>query len=243
MEEALQPLETEQQTKSRNYLALGIAASVVLHLLCTAVLFGLPGGSPPRQSVTYIDLRMLQHPAPMTPPTEETIPEKVAAKPATPPVPETSPVPAPLQNQQPQTVQDQPQAPPETKAEEQLSHTTLGLGLTKGYFKGLGDGETLREGVKGYYQEMLQRINEKWWQDPQLGKQGVRPVVFTITVARTGEIVDTQIMRSSGNRSYDRAVLALVKGASPLPPLPESYVGDFFQAPVRVVPPLNLLAW
>ena len=127
--------------------------------------------------------------------------------------------------------------------EEGRSHTAIGLGLTKGYFRGLGDGGTLREGIKGYYLEMLQGINEKWWLDQQLDKRNLAPVVVNITVARNGEIIGSEIMKGSGNPRYDKAVLAALLAASPLPPLPPSYEGESFQAPIRLVPPLNLMAW
>ena len=119
----------------------------------------------------------------------------------------------------------------------------MGLGLTKGYFKTLGEGETLRAGVKEYYLDMLQVINEKWWMDQQIDKRHLAPVIINITLARNGMIVDSRILQGSGNSRYDKAVLAALTAASPLPPLPASFDGDFFQAPIRLIPPLNLMAW
>jgi periplasmic protein TonB len=240
MEDALQPL-LAVQIKPHKYLALGIAVSVMLHLACVYVLFTMPSGSSsPRTSVTYVDLNAALHPAPaMTVPPREATPPTTAPEPEAPPVPETPPQAQQLQPALP----SQPAAVQETRQEEQRSHTVMGLGLTKGYFKSLGEGETLREGVKGYYLEMLQVINEKWWVDQQLDKRRLAPVVVSLTVARNGEIAGIELMRGSGSRSYDKAVMAALAAASPLPPLPASYVGDFFKAPVRLVPPLNLMAW
>jgi protein TonB len=244
MQEALPPLETDQQIRSHRNLALGIAASIVLHVICTIVLLGLPQGSQAPQSITYIDLKTLPSVAPMTAPPKEATPEQPAPKPEMPLVPDTPVVPeAAAQAQQSKTVPEQPEAIEPPRAEEQLSHTTLGLGLTKGYFKALGGGETLRVGVKEYYLEMLQGINEKWWLDPKTDKNRIRPMVVNITVARNGEIVGTSIMSSSGNPRYDRAVVAALTAASPLPPLPATYKDPFFQAPIRLVPPLNLMSW
>lgn len=240
MEHALQPLEEEQNTGSSNYFALGIAASVILHLVCTVVLMSLPEGSQTTQSVTYVDLSTVREPAPMPAPQTKAPLEPVAPEPQTPVLPET-PI-APPEKIEPSTdVQQQPVAPPEPVA-EQLSQTSLGLGLTKGYFKSLGSGETLREDIKDYYLEMLQGVNEKWWLDPKLDKRG-STIVVNITVARNGEIVESQILSGSGDSRYDRAVLAALAAASPLPPLPITYNGEFFQAPIRLVPPLNLMAW
>ncbi|HEY5513081.1 MAG TPA: TonB family protein [Geomonas sp.] len=249
MEEAMQPLEADQQIRFNKLLVLGAAASVILHLACTIALFILPQGSPATtSSVTYIDLGAPLQPAPAVVPSAVVPPMVVPPKEATPQEvaqePETTQVPEPLpQVQQTKAMPDQAAAPQETRTEEQRPHTTIGLGLTKGYFKGLGDGETLREGIKGYYLEMLQGINEKWWLDQQLDKKRIAPVVATITVARNGDIVGSRILKGSGNLRYDKAVLAALVAASPLPPLPASYVGDFFEAPIRLVPPLNLMAW
>jgi periplasmic protein TonB len=242
MEEALQPVEADPQTRTNHYLAIGIAVSVTLHLICTFVMLGLPQGSPAPQSVTYIDLGAPQHPAPMPELPKQSAPENPAPKIEQPAVPEAPSAPESLpQAQQSQLLPNPPAAAP--KAEQERSHTTLGLGLTRGYFKSLGDGETLREDIKGYYLEMLQGINEKWWVDQQLDKRRIDPVMVSITVARNGEIVNSEVLRSSGNPRYDRAVLAALAAASPLPPLPSNYEGDFFQAPIRLVPPLNLMSW
>lgn len=247
MEDALDPNEVDPQEKSVNYFPIGIAASVILHLICTFIIIGLPQGSPTSQSVTYIDLSLPQHaPSPSSVPQKKAAPQ-VAAKPEM-PIPQKPAAPEALPEvEQPKVATNQP-APQEAKVEEpkvevQRSHTTLGLGLTKGYFKSLGDGQSLREGVKDYYLEMLQGINEKWWLDQQLDKKKLDPVVVNITVARNGDIVGSEVMISSGNPRYDRAVLAALTAASPLPPLPQSYQGDYFQAPLRLVPPLNLMSW
>lgn len=240
MEEALQPFEADQAIKPNNYLVLGIAASVVLHLACTAVLLSLPQGSPGTpHSITYVDLNAVQQPAPMAVPPPKAAPQEVVPVPETPQVPETVPPP-----QATETLTQQPPAAPQvTRVEEQRSQTTIGLGLTKGYFKSLGDGETLREDVKEYYLAMLQQINEKWWMDQQVDKRNLSPVVVILTVARSGEIIGSEILRGSGNPRYDRAVLVSLTAANPLPPLPDNYNGETFQAPIRLVPPLNLMAW
>jgi periplasmic protein TonB len=160
------------------------------------------------------------------------------------PTPQVAPAPVSTpQTPQPEAATVRPAPPQEAKVEEQRSHTLLGMGLTKGYFKSLGEGESLRAGIKGYYLEMLQSINERWWMDEKIDKRRLAPVVVNIIVARNGDIVDSKILRGSGNPLYDKAVLAALTAASPLPPLPADYDQDFFQAPIRLVPPLNLMAW
>jgi periplasmic protein TonB len=246
MEDTLQPLAAVQQIKSGKYLVLGITGSIILHTVCAFFLLGQPPEAPaPSPSVTYVDLSTPVRPAPMVTPPQETTPPKIQEPQ---PVPQPIPQPAPMpqtapQVQQPAAAPAQPAAAQESKVEEQRSHTTMGLGLTKGYFRSLGEGENLREGVKAYYLEMLQVINEKWWMDQQLDKHSLAPVIINITVARNGAIVDCYVMRGSGNPRYDRAVLASLQAASPLPPLPANFEGDTFQAPIRLVPALKLMSW
>jgi periplasmic protein TonB len=244
MEDALQPQDAQQSRRS-NRFALAIAASLLLHGVCSIVVIGLPAGSS-QPSVTYLDLSMAPQAAapPMAAPAPhpKAQPAPLAEKPAP---AEKAEIPEPArQAEQPKAVPDQPTAAPEVKrADEQLAHTTLGLGLTRGFFKSLGEGETLRDDVKEYYLGMLQGINEKWWMDKELQKEGARPIIIALTIARNGAIVGCDILRSSGSVRYDKAVLAALNSAGPLPPLPPSYDMEFFQAPIRLVPPLNLMRW
>jgi periplasmic protein TonB len=240
MEDTLQPPGAAQHMLPNNYLVIGIAASIILHLACVVVLLGLPSGTRgPSTSVTYVDLNAAQRPAPMTAPARETPPAKAVQEPPSNPVHESRP-----QAQQSEALPTQTAPALGTaKVEEQLPLSTMGMGLTKGYFQSIGNGETLNVGIKGYYLEMLQGINEKWWVDQQIDKRHLAPVTVILTVARSGEIIGCEILRGSGNKRYDKAVLAALAAAGPLPPLPAQYVGDSFQAPIRLVPPLNLMAW
>jgi periplasmic protein TonB len=246
MEDALQPLAAVQQLKTSKYLVLGITGSIILHLACALVLLGQPAATPaPSPAVTYVDLSAPVRPTPVVAPLQETTPPKLQ-EPQPVPQPQLQPVPTPEtvpQAQHSEAAPIQPAAAQEIKIEETRSHTTMGLGLTKGYFRSLGEGENLREGVKAYYLEMLQVINEKWWMDQQLDKHSLAPVIVNLTVARNGSIIDCYIMRGSGNPRYDRAVLASLQAASPLPPLPANFEGDSFQAPIRLVPALKLMSW
>jgi periplasmic protein TonB len=88
---------------------------------------------------------------------------------------------------------------------------------------------------------LTQEINEKWWLN-----SGDRPcarsgAIVEVVVARDGTIVDKALVRSSGNRAFDRAIIAAVERANPLPPLPADYQPAYFSAPLRFVAPLNLL--
>lgn len=118
---------------------------------------------------------------------------------------------------------------------------SLGLSITSGYFSSIGEGETLRDDIRVYYFEMLRRINEKWWLNRESHQAGRKSAVFYLVIARNGAIIDRMLMESSGNPEYDRQMLHTLEAANPLPPLPDTYQGDFFQAPLRFNMPLNLM--
>jgi TonB family protein len=88
---------------------------------------------------------------------------------------------------------------------------------------------------------MLREINEKWWLNSRSRSGGWRGAVVEVVVARNGTIVDKTLVRSSGNRAFDRAIIATLEQANPLPPLPGDYQPDYFRAPLRFVAPLNLI--
>ncbi|MBU5637701.1 TonB C-terminal domain-containing protein [Geomonas sp. Red69] len=243
MQDALDPLEEEEYPTSLNrQLLTGLAVSLVLHLVCAALLLGIPGGGEPaRPAVTYVDLNTIPAPVPAAPavqPQPQPEPDPEQAEEEAEPLP---PTPPPQQVQAAQPAAPAPQPAKTQTAAEERSHTTFGMGLTKGYFRTLSDGETLRPEIKEYYIRLLQGVNEKWWLEQK--DQKVAPIVVNITITRSGEIIGSTILESSGNIVYDRAVQKTLESAGPLPPVPPDYIGDFFQAPVRLVPPLNLLSW
>ncbi len=124
---------------------------------------------------------------------------------------------------------------------EAVQEASLGLGMTSGYFTSIGDGDTLRDDIREYYFELLRRVNEKWWLNRDSHGKGWKSAVFYLVIARDGKIMDRTMVESSGNPACDKAMMQALEAASPLPPLPETYRGDFFQAPLRFNMPLNLL--
>lgn len=240
MGESIQELQTSAQMQTHgNFFGKMLMMSFLIHVAVSACfLFSKYQGTAGR-SMTYLDLSMT---APATPVTSKA--EKVAPAPSTqrpihlPPtdLPTTTPEFDKLQNDMQQNLASA------GAKQETVQQASLGLGITRGFFRSLAEGETLRDDIRMYYFSMLQNINEKWWIDKNIDRKGIREVVMNIIVARNGEIVAKQLIRGSGNAAYDKEVLKALEAAGPLPPLPESYNGDFFQAPIRLVPPLNLLA-
>lgn len=145
---------------------------------------------------------------------------KIISEPPTPPVEEfTSP------------------PPPQTEA------TSLSLGLTRGFFRSLSDGETLNGDVREYYFKLVEQVNEQWWTaaNGTNVEPGQQEALVTIIVRKNGEILSAQLVKSSGSYEYDRMIMNTLQNASNLPPLPASYPGEFFQAPLRLLAPRGRL--
>jgi TonB family protein len=119
-----------------------------------------------------------------------------------------------------------------------LMSTPLGLGMTHGYFSGIADGRSLRDDIRGYYFEMVEKINREWWDKAGLLKEPLRQDgIFELLVQRDGAIVSIRIIQGSGSREADRLLTEIIRKASPLPPLPSTYDLDLFRAPLRIKAP------
>ena len=116
--------------------------------------------------------------------------------------------------------------------------TPLGLGMTHGYFSGLADGRSLRDDIRGYYFEMVEKINREWWEKAGLLKEPLRQDgIFELVVQRDGTIVSIRILQGSGSSEADRLLTEIIRTASPLPPLPSTYELGLFRAPLRIKAP------
>jgi protein TonB len=181
-------------------------------------------------------MEMARQPAPVTNPAKPAVSGKYE-----PPVPSPAAPVAPLSDLDKLQAHAQKTLDAATARPAALQEASFGLSITSGYFSSIGAGETLRDDIREYYFEMLRRINEKWWLNRESHQAGRKGAVFYLVIARNGAIVDRMLMESSGNPVCDRAMLHTLEAAGPLPPLPNTYRGDFFQAPLRFNMPLNLL--
>lgn len=223
---------------ARNLFAGTLVLSLALHLSFAVLASLFPGrlaGLTP-ESIVMVDLTdaatQLTRPPVRTPAVQR--PVSPAQKQMVLPTPEEKAFPAPS----PTPVKElPPPVPPQTSA------SSLSVGLARGFFRSLADGETLRGDVREYYFELVERVNEQWW-DAANGtgmEPGRQEALVTITVRKNGELLDVRLIRSSGNDQYDRLIMDTLQAASNLPPLPDSYPGEFFQAPLRLMAPRGLL--
>jgi periplasmic protein TonB len=122
-----------------------------------------------------------------------------------------------------------------------VQRAAIGFGMTSGYFGSFADGETLRDDIRDYYFDLLRKVNEAWWTGGMASPGWLRGASVNLVIDREGRIVAKALLHSSGSREYDRSLLAALDRAVPLPPLPATYQGEQFMAPLRFVPPLNLM--
>ena len=168
-----------------------------------------------------------------------------AKSPAAPPDPHpamTSATPMPDQEANKTAQEPAPEQPSESTGrnikEGGLMSTPLGLGMTHGYFSGIADGRSLRDDIRGYYFEMVEKINREWWDKAGLLREPLRQDgIFELLVQRDGAIVSIRILQGSGSREADRLLTEIIRKASPLPPLPSSYDLGLFRAPLRIKAP------
>jgi periplasmic protein TonB len=213
-----------------------LAISLLLHIVAFIPFFFAGHARFSGPSVPFLDLNMGMEAKsdPMPDPAKGAVKEKVEAP--APPVPAPPPSELDKLREHSQSSLDNAASQPEA-----VQDASLGLSITSGYFGSMGEGESLRDDIREYYFEMLRRINEKWWLNRENRQEGRNRAVIYLVIARNGAILDRMMVTSSGNPAYDRAIMRTLEASSPLPPLPESYRGDFFQAPLRFNVPLNLL--
>lgn len=228
-----------------------VLASLLLHSLFSAPLL-LPGKTGPRTEITFVDLSAeapAVPPRPATPPPKKAAPrigpeKKVVVKKAPEPekavVPlqevQSPPPPPEAVGEEPEKVADLPEEQPAEAQPAPVPQNEFALGMSRGYFNALGSGRTLLPEVKDYYLTMVGKINRQWWGVEADHGRLRQEVLAVVIIARNGLVVDGWIARSSGDPLMDNLVLDTIRASSPFPPLPEGFP-DFFQAPIRLVPP------
>jgi len=225
--------------RPRDVFRTMLAISLVLHVISSAILLAPRRGTFTLPPVSYLDLNSVEIPdRSMAPPPLEPAPAEPSDS-------EARAVPDPPADPYPEAARfdrDVRESVAEARTNpDALGERSFSLGLSSGYFGTIGSGETLRDSIREYYFLMLREINEKWWLNSGGNSGGGRGAVVELVVARNGTIVDRALVRSSGDRAFDRTIIAALDRANPLPPLPADFKPDYFRAPLRFVAPLRLL--
>ncbi|HZV83300.1 MAG TPA: TonB family protein [Geobacteraceae bacterium] len=233
-----QPITTHtllRQRKSVDIFAIMVLISLLLHGVLS-FFFLMPARTMVQgRQPLFVDLQSM--PAVSSP---AVAPQSV--EPDTTPEPEV----APPQNQEPlsQTESLQKSVSDTLKSAAvtpgAVHQSSIGLGITSGYFGSFAEGETLRDEIREYYFTLMRRINEVWWTH-SASNPALRGASFILVVSREGKVVACNLIESSGNPQNDQMLQETVKLAEPLPPFPASFPDQLFNAPIRFVPPLNLM--
>jgi protein TonB len=218
------------------WLGYALALSLVLHIgvaLAIIIAGGFEVGGKHSPNFVIQDISL-------TP--SISAPAKPAAAPSAPKPAMTSPPATPTQETDKPAQESLPEQPqPSSSSSEKaggVMSTPLGLGMTHGYFSGLADGRSLRDEIRGYYFEMVEKINKEWWEKAGLLKEPLRQDgIFELLIQRDGAIVSIRILQGTGTSEADRLLAEIIKKASPLPPLPDTYNLDLFRAPLRIKAP------
>lgn len=225
-----------RQRRSVDLFAGAVVISFILHIFVSALL-SLPGRfSGPVSAPVFVELSNVvslpdaaESPLPGPPQTADALsPEQPLPQDA---FPEAERLDRSIESSLRRAVQ----------APEAVHESAIGLGMTAGHFASFAEGESLKDDIRVYYFSLMRRINEVWWLSNTARGSFTSAASVNIHISREGKVLACELLESSGSREQDQALLDAVKRAEPLPPLPRSFIGRVFTAPIRFVPPLRLM--
>lgn len=212
-----------------------LVISVAIHLVAIIAVLLASTQRSPGPAVTYIDIDSIaDSTSPAVPVIHAPSPQPAQVKPE---------MPAPMVEKSAEsTITEAPAAPAKPQAAEVLA-TSLGRGMASGYFSSLADGKNLRDEIREYYFTVLEKVNSRWWLRAETLKETAsRDGIVEFLVSRDGTLLDLRLLKSTGSREVDRAIIEVLKDTAPFPPLPASYRLDMFQAPLKIAAPLHLFS-
>jgi protein TonB len=219
----------------------------------------IPKPTPPSPEIPPPTPEPTRQPPPQTPPTPKPpqpmaeMPRHAALEPPPPPKPRHIPrnkaaphrePPRPIvEATPPPSVKPTPSSTPAARPTQTAA--APGTGAGPGTKAGPGKGaEGIGKGAIGTaigpgddYLERLYRhlLQYKTYPPEAISQKRQGAVVIGFTIARDGRVSDARIEKSSGSPILDRATLALVQRASPVPSLPDTFKGGA----ARVKFPIN----
>ena len=235
MPETVDLILAQRQSGGRAYQAPGLIAASVLHAAALAAILVAPrlvaSRTPPPEyvAVQIVPAQALGVQKPAPPPAPPVKKPEPPPEPPKPQAPETLPPPEPPKKQPPKPPAKPQPAPvaapspePPPGAEPQRLGSASGAPAGAAAFGAAVAGLDNPDFTYGYYvDQMLALIRDQWVRPPLGG--GVEATVHFV-VQSDGRIADVRVVRSSGYSSFDLAGLRAVQAASPLPPLPRSYL-------------------
>ena len=95
--------------------------------------------------------------------------------------------------------------------------------------------ENLQTKYREYYNIIKGRIDEHWVYPKGFEYEKIS-VIVSIRIDRNGNLINSWLEESSGHRRFDDSLLSATKKASPFPPLPVDFEGNFLEVGLRFCP-------
>jgi len=95
--------------------------------------------------------------------------------------------------------------------------------------------ENLQTKYREYYNIIQSRVHENW-EYPKGFEYEKVTVIVSIRIGRNGNLISSWLEESSGHRRFDDSLLIATKKASPFPPLPVDFEGNFLEVGLRFCP-------
>ncbi len=90
--------------------------------------------------------------------------------------------------------------------------------------------------TQAYISEIWNRVKKAWQVPGGLANKKNLETVVIVKIRKDGRIVDVEIEKRSGNRIYDESALRTLRSVDPLPPFPQSLVGEYLEIGFRFLP-------
>jgi protein TonB len=225
-------------TPLKRWMGYALATSIMLHLL--AVIFIVAAGSGTRGDSETIGVLLKD--IPLAPTARQNDPAPILKAPSLPKKPLSPPEVPPSE----ESARKSPPAPVPTSGggpqkNNNVMATPLGLGLTYGYISSIAEGRTLREDIRNYYIELVEKINQEWWRQADGLKEPIRQDgIIELYLQRDGTVTSQRIFQGTGSREADQVLQDVIKKVSPLPPLPAAFAEKTFVVPLRIKAPSYL---
>lgn len=212
-----------------------LALSLTIHLVTIVAVLLVSTQQKYGPAVTYIDINSIAESAPSA--------TQAIHSPAPQPENVKAEQPVPL----PETISDSANTDVPAAAVQppvpEVHTTSLGRGMTSGYFSSFSEGKNLRDDIREYYFVLLEKINSKWWLKAETLKEtALHDGTVMFVIGRDGTLMEAQLSKGTGSREVDRAIIEVLKDTAPFPPLPASYPFSGFRAPLRIAAPLHLFS-
>ena len=179
--------------------------------------------SPDEEIVTFVSLHS-PDPEPPAPEIEETPPEQPPApEPPAPPPPEPETPPQPRVERSTQRVRRDPQQRP-SPPEPTLTSEQIRQRLRESIPEEQRRPSSARPDEISRYHELLRETFYRAWSQPSSALPG-RSVKARIRVRRDGTVIQRELVRRSGNSSFDNSVQRALDAVDRLSPLPSGLGG------------------